>query len=217
MPHQQPPASTAYHQYTRSDLQQLPSRYRAQLVNSLTGFKAANLLGSQNLDGHTNLAMVSSAVHLGADPALIGLVMRPPVVERHSLENIQSTGVYTLNHVHPEILQQAHQSAAKYPRSVSEFDAVNLEVEYPYQFSAPAVAQSRLQIGLRLVEVMPIKHNGTEFVIGEIEWVQIKGDILQEDGYADIEQLDSVTVSGLDSYHRTSHIARLGYPEPESK
>lgn len=217
MAHQHDSTSSLIHQYTRTDLKALPSRYRAQLVNSLTGFKAANLLGTQNLEGLTNLAMVSSAVHLGAEPALIGLVMRPPVVERHSLENIQSTGVYTLNHVHPEILQQAHQSAAKYPRSVSEFEAVHLDVEYPYGFAAPAVAQSRLQIGLRLVEIMPIKHNGTEFVIGEIEWVQIKGDILHEDGYADIEQLDSVTVSGLDNYHSTSQIKRLGYPEPESK
>lgn len=215
MHNQEEPNNTSLHQYTRDDLQQLPSRYRAQLVNSLTGFKAANLLGTQNSNGQTNLAMVSSAVHLGADPALIGLVMRPPVVERHSLDNIQDTGFYTLNHVHPEILAQAHQSAAKYPRSVSEFEAVNLDVEYPYDFAAPAVAQSRLQIGLRLIEIMAIKHNGTEFVIGEIDWVRIKGDVLHDDGYADIEQLDSVTVSGLDSYHSTAKIARLGYPQPD--
>lgn len=215
MQNDQGSSNTSLHQYTRDDLQQLPSRYRAQLVNSLTGFKAANLLGTQDNAGQTNLAMVSSAVHLGADPALIGLVMRPPVVERHSLDNIQKTGLYTLNHVHPEILQQSHQSAAKYPRSVSEFTAVKLGVEFPYDFAAPAVAQSRLQIGLRLVEIMTIKHNGTEFVIGEIDWVRIKGDVLHDDGYADIEQLDSVTVSGLDSYHRTAQIARLGYPQPD--
>lgn len=206
--------SSSLQQFTRDDIGQLPSRYRAQLINSLTGFKPANLLATQSLDGIPNLAMVSSAVHLGADPALVGLVMRPPVVERHSLENIRETGVYTLNHVHPEMLEAAHQCAAKYPRDINEFDAVGLRIDYPFSFAAPAVAESRLQVGLRLIDIMAIKQNGTEFVIGEIDWVQIKGDVLHEDGYAAIEELDSVAVSGLDSYHATKHIGRLGYPKP---
>ncbi|RAJ99234.1 flavin reductase family protein [Aliidiomarina maris] len=200
------------HQLTRSDIAAMPSRYRAQLINSLTGFKPANLLATQSLQGQPNVAMVSSAVHLGADPALLALVMRPPVVERHSLDNIRETGVYTLNHVHRDILEQAHQTAAKYPRQVSEFDAVGLSIEYPFSFAAPAVAESRLQIGLRLVEIVPIKHNGTEMVIGEIDWVQIKDDILHAEGYAAIEEIGSVTVSGLDSYHLTHSLGRLGYP-----
>lgn len=206
----------ATRQFTRDDITNLTSRYRAQLINSLTGFKSANLIATQSLQGVPNLAMVSSVVHLGSDPALFGMVMRPPVVERHTLENIYETKVYTINHVHPDMLEQAHQSAAKYPRETSEFEAVGLNIEYPFNFAAPAVTESRLQLGLKLVEVIPIKHNGTEFVIGEIDWVQIKGDILHDDGYAALEDLGSVTVSGLDCYHKTSAIGRFGYPTPDN-
>ncbi|MCJ8275234.1 MAG: flavin reductase family protein, partial [Bdellovibrionales bacterium] len=48
-----------------------------KLVNSLSGFKSANLVGTQSKDGQTNLAMFSSFFHLGANPPLMGFVLRP--------------------------------------------------------------------------------------------------------------------------------------------
>ncbi|RUO26678.1 flavin oxidoreductase [Aliidiomarina minuta] len=199
---------------TRHDLDKLPSRYRAHMINSLSGFKSANLLATADEQGNTNLAMISSVVHLGAEPPLIGFIMRPNTVPRHSLDNIRQTGVFTLNHVHPGMLQPAHQSAAKYEREISEFDATGLTPMYHESFHAPAVTESRVRIGLQLLEIVPIKHNGTEMVIAEICWLNIPANIQQEDGYLDIEEAGSVSVSGLDSYHTTVRINRLAYPKP---
>ena len=71
---------------TRDDLDELEQRYRANLINSLSGFKSAVLLGSS--DGKTNnLAIISSVVHVGANPPLLGMIMRPHTVQRDSLDN----------------------------------------------------------------------------------------------------------------------------------
>lgn len=193
----------------------MPARYRAQFINCLSGFKSANLIGTANDQGATNLAMLSSVVHLGANPPLLAHVTRPTTVARHSLDNLQATGVYTLNQVQPNMLPAAHQAAAKYPRDVSEFDAVGLTAGYIKDFAAPYVTESRLSIGMRLVEIMPIKQNGTLLVIGEIAWVQCPPAVIDKDGYVDIAELDTVAISGLDSYHPVLSGTRYGYPEPD--
>ena len=51
--------------------------YRGNLINSLSGFKPASLIGTSDDQGRTNLAIFSNIVHLGADPALVGFVNRP--------------------------------------------------------------------------------------------------------------------------------------------
>lgn len=81
----------------QKDLSVMASRYRAHMVNSLSGFKSANLIGTISKNGQTNVAIISSVVHLGSSPALIGFVMRPSTVDHHTLDNIQETQQYTIN------------------------------------------------------------------------------------------------------------------------
>jgi len=71
---------------TADTLKDLPRQQRVNLINSLSGFKSANLLGTRASNGQENLSIVSSCFHLGADPALIGMIIRPHSVDRHSLE-----------------------------------------------------------------------------------------------------------------------------------
>ncbi|MBT4839378.1 MAG: flavin oxidoreductase, partial [Flavobacteriaceae bacterium] len=52
-------------QFKASDLEELPSRYRANLINSCTGYKSLNLIGTQDSDGNKNLAVFNSIIHLG--------------------------------------------------------------------------------------------------------------------------------------------------------
>ena len=100
----------------------METRQRAAFVNSLSGFKSANLVGTADAEGNTNLAIMSSVVHLGSHPPLLALVIRPGGDERHTLRNILDTGYYSLNHVTPDIIEPAHQTAARYPAEVSEFE-----------------------------------------------------------------------------------------------
>ena len=84
---------------TKDAIESFEKDYRTHLINSLSGFKSANLIGTQDESGNTNLAIVSSVIHLGAHPPLVAMIMRPHSVPRHTFENIIQTGVFTINQV----------------------------------------------------------------------------------------------------------------------
>jgi flavin reductase (DIM6/NTAB) family NADH-FMN oxidoreductase RutF len=189
--------------------------HRANLINSLSGAKQAMLVGTCNSQGQTNLALFSSIVHLGADPALLGFIQRPVGVSGDSYRNIISTGVYTLNHVHGGILGQAHFTSARFPADVSEFDKCRLTPFYLDGFAAPFVQESRIAMGMKLVEVVPITHNDTKLVIGRVKHIRLEKACLSEDGNLDMNIVDSIVVSGLETYHRLEQVARMGYAKVE--
>jgi flavin reductase (DIM6/NTAB) family NADH-FMN oxidoreductase RutF len=202
---------------SHDQLTNMSARYRAQLVNSLSGFKSANLIGTRNAHNETNLAMFSSIVHLGASPALVGFITRPNSVERHTLDNILQTKKFTINQVNEGFWEAAHQTSARYSADECEFEQTGLSPYYIDGFSAPFVKESRLKYGLTLRDIIPIQLNGTQMVIGEITDIICNKAAIKKDGYIDIESLDTVAISGLDSYHTSKRLSRLSYAKPGSE
>lgn len=185
--------------------------YRANLLNSLSGFKATHLVATINKNGVPNLSLFHNVVHLGADAALIGMVNRPVAAAPHTLANIEATSLWTMNSVHPSILERAHQCSAKYEEGVNEFEAVGLTAEYKNDCSVPVVAESAVQYALQLVEIIPIKHNHTFFIIGSIEQLWVNEDLVQPDGFLQLDKAEVVTSTGLDAYFTTRFEARMKY------
>jgi flavin reductase (DIM6/NTAB) family NADH-FMN oxidoreductase RutF len=188
--------------------------YRGNFVNSLSGFKSASLIATINKEGIPNLAIFSNIVHLGADPALIGFINRPLEAAPHTLANIEVTGFYTINHIHPDFVMQAHQTSAKYASGVNEFMSVGLQEEYLNDFPVPFVKQSRCSYAMKMVEIIPIKHNNTFFVIGELQQVRIEKDILTADGFIQLEKIESITSLGIDGYYNVTPMGRYAYAKP---
>lgn len=189
-------------------------RYRATFINSLSGFKSVNLIGTKDRDNNENLAIFSSVVHIGANPPLIGFIVRPDSVDRHTLTNILTTQSYTLNHINDNIFNKAHQTSARYPKEESEFEAVGLTPEYKNECFAPFVKESNVQIEMEFKEKVDLKINGTSLIIGQIKSIHLPLKAIKEDGFIDLEQLNTITCSGLDSYHKTQQLNRLSYAKP---
>ena len=183
------------------------------MINSLSGFKSANLVGTINTESLTNVAIFSSAVHIGANPPLMGIISRPNTVPRHTLENIIATEQFTINHVHSKIYQQAHQTSARY-NTQSEFEATNLTPEFINNFKAPFVQEANIKIGLSLADIIDIHLNNTKMIIGKIEWISLPQNCVEQDGKINLETADTVVISGLDTYHKTTQIERLPYAKP---
>jgi flavin reductase (DIM6/NTAB) family NADH-FMN oxidoreductase RutF len=195
----------------------LDKNKRVQLINSLGGFKSVSLIGTSDLEGNTNLAIFSSIFHIGANPPLIGLIFRPSPPERNTYNNIIDTGFYTINHINESIYRQAHQTSARYDQTESEFEITNLKSEYKDNFFAPYVAESNIQLGIEFKEKITIPINNTTMIIGEITQIYIPENCLSEDGFVDIEKANSITCSGLDSYHKTVQLDRLSYAKPNQE
>lgn len=198
-----------------TDFNEMDTRYRANFFNSVMGFKSVVLVGTQSSAGQNNLAIFSSLFHMGSRPPVFGLLFRPSEeVARHTLHNIEQTGFYTLNNILSSFTQKAHQTSAKYPADVDEFEACGLEKTFIQGFKAPFVAASSVRLGMKWVESIPIAYNNTKLVIGEVLSARVPLDVLQENGRVDIEKAGTVTGSGLDSYHLTQMIAQFPYARP---
>jgi len=202
-------------QFTPAEWQSWERFYRANFINSLTGFKSASLIGTINAQGVPNLGMFSSMVHIGSDPALIGYINRPVVAAPHTLANIKSNGFYTVNHIHPSFVDKAHQTSAKYPDEVNEFAEVGLTEEYLEGINVPFVKESAIKYLLSLKEVVPIALNDTFLVIGQLEQVLIDPSLQPTaDGFLELDQIGSICSNGLDAYYKTTLIDRYAYAKP---
>jgi flavin reductase (DIM6/NTAB) family NADH-FMN oxidoreductase RutF len=201
-------------QLNQQEIQGLDKEFRRAFINSLAGFRQAVLVGTQSAAGKTNLAIFNSLIHLGANPALFGLINRPDTVPRDTLQNIESTGFYSLNYVSGADYQKAHQTSARYPTGVSEFEQVGFQEQFHAPFMAPFVAGAMVQIGMKFEERVDLKINGTVLLIGSIQSVYIDDALVAADGFVDLSAAEVLVSQGLDAYFTTSPLGRLPYAKP---
>lgn len=199
------------------DLMTMEKLQRTNLVNSTGGFKSVCLIGTINNQGKTNLAVFNSIIHIGASPPLIAFIVRPDSVDRHTLSNILDTGYYTMNHLNEAIYRKGHQTSARYPKGISEFFAVGLTEEYKDKFLAPYVNESNVKLGIQFKERIDVTINGTILIIGQIDHLYFPKNCLYDDAFLDLEKANTITCSGLDSYHKTQRLERLSYAKPDKE
>ena len=197
--------------YTQSDILNLDRRFRANFINAVSGIKSANLIGTCNIDGQTNLAIFNSVMHIGANPPLLSIMVRPHTVERHTYENIKATGYYTINAVNKDLIERAHQTSGKYPKGVSEFMMCDIKPCFSSIHPAPYVAESNIQIGLKLEEEHHIRSNQTILLVGRIVELNVAEHLVKEDGHLDLAKVGLIGVNGLDSYCQSSKWKTLPY------
>ena len=202
---------------TTEAIMSMEKQERVHFINSLGGFKSVALVGTSDKNGNTNLAIFSSFFHIGAHPPLIGMIFRPSPPERDTLRNILETGFYTVNHINESIYKQAHQTSARYDPEISEFDVTGLNSEYKNDFFAPFVVESNIQLGIEFKEKVDISINNTILIIGEIVQIYVPENCLNQDGFIDLEKANTITCSGLDSYHKTVKLDRLSYAKPNKE
>jgi flavin reductase (DIM6/NTAB) family NADH-FMN oxidoreductase RutF len=198
-----------------NDIEQLDKQKRTNLINCLSGLRAANLIGTISNTGQTNLAIFNSVTHIGANPALMGFIQRPTSVDRHTYNNIKSTGTFTINHVNESIYKQAHQTSARFEAHESEFTKTGLTEFYSSSLKAPYVAESLVKIGLTFEEEIPIKSNNTILIIGKVMELMLNEDYLTESYLLDLSKTQNISVQGLETYYRSEKIAELAYAKTD--
>jgi flavin reductase (DIM6/NTAB) family NADH-FMN oxidoreductase RutF len=188
--------------FSRSDINSITRIRRLNLINSVTGIKPANLIGTISNSSSTNLAIISSVVHLSSNPPLLGFMLRPDNnVPRHTFENIKETGYFTINNITNAFVENGHYTSAKFAKEISEFDSCSLTEEYLFS--------------MKYLENIEIKSSNTIMIVGEIEHIEIDEIALSDNGYIDLEKLDAVGISGLSSYYNLSKIIDLPYARVE--
>jgi flavin reductase (DIM6/NTAB) family NADH-FMN oxidoreductase RutF len=190
--------------------------YRLNMINSITGYKSANMIGSRSNSGNENLAIFSSVTHLGSNPPLLSFTLRPNTVPRHTYKNFRENKVFTVNHVTLYQIEDAHHTSAKYDEEISEFNQTALSPEYKNDFYAPFVKGSPVQLGCRYLNEYDIIENGCVLIVAAIEHIFIENQLLKDDGWVKLEDGDVMTINGLDGYALPKLNKRLDYARPKT-
>ncbi len=187
--------------------------YRANLINSIIGIKQANLIATVSSQNTTNLAIFSSGIHLGSNPALIGIFSRPKTEHpKQTLENILLNKQFTINHVNVDILNRSHATSYKFDEFISEFSECNLNERYIENFDAPFVNEAEIAIGLKYLNDYKIVENGVVMIVGEVQHIIIKNSShIQENGELNFQSSQSVGVSGNNTYYKLKNHKTLDY------
>ena len=201
--------------FTQKDINEMHHVYKINLINSCSGYKSANLIGTKSSDGITNVAIFSSVTHIGSAPAILGFFLRPNTVTRNTYDNIRETGYYSINHVHENILMEAHHTSAKYDKTISEFDKTMLEEDYKGNYLVPFVKDAPVQIAMKYIEEYAIKANNTILVIGEIKDLYLADNLLESDGFINLSKANVASINGLDGYTVPKLKTRLAYQRPK--
>ena len=201
--------------FTEKEIQDFDKIYRLNLINSITGYKSANLIATQSVTGASNLAVFSSITHLGSDPALLGFILRPTTVPRHTYSNLKETGWFTVNHISADVIKDAHHTSAKYPSEVSEFDQTQLEVEYKNGQGCPFVKNAPVQILCSYLNEYPIAENGTILIVGKMNAIYVEPQMVLEDGWIQLDKGKVVSINGLDGYALPQLLDRFEYARPK--
>jgi len=197
------------------DIQNLEKIYKINLINSCSGFKSANLLGSVSEEGVSNVAVFSSVTHLGSKPPTLGFILRPTTVPRDTYKNIKDLGVFTINHIHQDIIEDAHHTSAKYPKEVSEFDMTGLEEEFKGNFKAPFVKGAPVQMSMKFIEEVYVPSNDVMLIVSQIQELYIDDALLQEDGLINLSKGNVAAINGLDTYAIPQFNKQLSYQRPK--
>ena len=185
-------------EFNTENIVELDKLFRINLINSITGAKPANLIATRSKNGKDNVAIFSSVVHLGSNPAMIGFVMRPQIDKNtDTYQNILETKSFTINHITEDIYIEAHKTSIK--TDISEFELFDLHKE-ERAFKVPFVKGSPVQIGLNLLKMIDLP-NGCIFIIGSVEYIYTEDEIINDEGKLNLEKGNSVALSGLDGYY----------------
>ncbi|MDA8589274.1 flavin reductase family protein [Flavobacteriaceae bacterium] len=203
--------------YSKKDINEMNRIYRLNLINSCTGYKSANLIGTISTNKIYNVAVFSSITHLGSDPALLTFIVRPTTVPRDTYKNILDTKGFTVNHINVDDIEDAHHTSARYPEMISEFDMTKLEKEFKDGYSAPFVKSSKIKLGCKFLNQYEIKENNTLLMVAEINDIFFEENIIQKDGWLNLDTAKTVTVNGLDGYALPKLVDRFKYAKRKNE
>ena len=201
--------------FNLKEIQDLGKIFKINLINSCSGFKSANLLGSISNEGIPNVAVFSSVTHLGSNPPTLGFILRPTTVPRDTYKNIKENGIFTINHIYEDIIEDAHHTSAKYPENISEFSFTSLEEEYKGNFKAPFIKNAPGQMSMKFIEEIYVPSNDVMLIVSQIQELYVEDELLQEDGLINLSKGNIATINGLDTYAIPKFKKQLTYQRPK--
>ncbi len=178
-------------------------------------------VSSVDLSGVRNLAPYSFFTVASSNPPVLcfSAGVREPKngLARHkdTLENIRLTGEFVVNIVSEDFAAQMNRTAAQVPPSVDEFELAGLTPLPGEAVRAPRVAESRVQMECRLLQIIEVSKLplGGSLVLGEVVRFHLSNSVLGDALHIDPDKLQAVGRMAGSDYIRTNDRFALERPK----
>ena len=212
-------------EYEQLDPQTLGERETYKLLIGCVVPRPIAWVSTVDRSGARNLAPFSFFNAIGSNPPAVSVSISyadNPDLRKDTLRNIVDTGEFVVNIVDEDLAQAMNTTAANYPRDVDEFEAAGVVAAPSAAVRPPRVAGAPVSLECRLLTLVPVgKGPGSAtLVIGVIQLIHVRADIINERHYIDITKLRPIGRLAGASYayvHETFDMVRPVYDKATGK
>jgi flavin reductase (DIM6/NTAB) family NADH-FMN oxidoreductase RutF len=168
--------------------------------------------------GRRNLAPFSFFTAVSANPPVIAfspMVRGSDSMRKDTLHNIEATREFVVNVVSEDFAEAMNQTSAEFPPDVDEFEISGLTPLPSELVRPPRVAESRIHMECRLVQVVHVspKPLGGSIVLGEVLRFHVADEVLTGDYKVDPDKLRPIARMGGPTYARTTDRFNMERPK----
>jgi hypothetical protein len=150
----------------REQILDLDKRYRIALINSLSGVRTA-FIGITGEHEQWNATTLSNITHVGAYPAQLSVLFRPPSTNSHTLENYRNFGIMTLICMPFHKCDTVHEVSVNAPKDVFELELLDEPVQNFEGWGHPIPKDFIYAIEIEYVEEFTL-NNQCIYTVGSI-------------------------------------------------
>ena len=188
-----------------------------KLLTGLVVPRPIAFVSTVNAEGRPNLAAFSFFTVVSANPPVIcfsPMVRSSDGKRKDTLNNIEQTREFVVNIVSEDMAARMNQTAPEFPPEVNEFEVSGLTPIASDLVKPPRVAESRIQMECRLLQVVHVsdKPLGGSLVMGEVLRFHFADSLGIESLRIDPAKLNAIGRMGGPSYVRTTDLFDLQRP-----
>lgn len=180
-----------------------------KLGSGLTVPRPIGWIGTISSEGVPNLAPYSFFNMVAKYPPTF--VVSPAIdVRKDTLDNLEATGVFTVNVVTEETVEAMNLSSGSYDADVDEFEVCGLTAVRSDTSDAPMVAEAVANFECTVVQMVPVgdksdnNSGASMLVIGEAQRIHVAERVTDEEFHVDPQELRAIGRHAGGWYSRTA-------------
>ena len=166
----------------------------------------AVMVSCKRTDEKPNIITVAWAGTICSDPAMVSISVRK---ERYSYDIIKETGEFVINLTTRELAKATDYCGVKSGRDVDKFKQMHLTPAASVKISAPAIAESPINIECRVKQVIELGSH--DMFLAEVMAVNVDESLLDEKGTLHLSDADLLAYSHGRYYRLGDCIGKFGY------
>jgi flavin reductase (DIM6/NTAB) family NADH-FMN oxidoreductase RutF len=148
------------------------------ILASLVVPRPIALVTTMDAMGRLNAAPFSFFNLLGTEPPVValGIGNRADDTPKDTARNIETTGEFVINLVHPELAEAMNLCSASIPYGQSEIELAGLSTAASFFLKTPRLAEARVALECKLVQTSYIGEN--RIILGQIHHAYVHADMV---------------------------------------